>query len=199
MAITTGGQMNARYDGVRAREDAEVAGAPAKDPERSEPGVAQPVGLRPIDGPSPSGRSSPDPSRSPSELEQRLCRLERQLRWLKLGVATLIAGFGWFLYTGTISPHDMVRETLTESQELKLVDSDGTPRLFLRMYSRVPVLQILDKNGKPRMSLGLRYDETPFFDLSDRSGRKRVSLEMTADDQPRLEILDAQGNAKVRF
>ena len=49
---------------------------------------------------------------------------------------------------------------------------------------------IIDSNGKPRMSLGLRFDDSPFVDLSDRSGRTRATFEITEDNAPALRMFD---------
>ena len=87
----------------------------------------------------------------------------------------------------------LVKQILMESEEVKLVDNTGKTRLFLRMYSRVPVLQLLDTNGKHRMSLGLRFDDTPFIDLSDKTGRTRATFEMTAKDEPTLKLFNEDG------
>lgn len=87
----------------------------------------------------------------------------------------------------------IVKQTLLESEEVKLIDKSGATRLFLRMYSRVPVLQIIDSKGKPRMSIGLRFDDTPFIDLSDHTGKTRATFEMTEDDEPTLRLFDANG------
>jgi hypothetical protein len=52
----------------------------------------------------------------------------------------------------------------------------------------------MDSNGKPRMSLGLRFDDTPFLDLSDSTGRTRATFEMTEQDAPALRMFDQNGN-----
>ena len=93
----------------------------------------------------------------------------------------------------------VVTPTLLESRELKILDSDGNARLFVRMYSRVPVLQVMDTAGKPRMSLGLRFDDTPFIDLSDATGRTRATLEMTEDDAPAMRLMDENGETTFRI
>ncbi len=133
------------------------------------------------------------------ELHHRLARLERQNRWIKLACVLFLVIAILFAARDLLPPDTIVRQTLMESKELKLLDKDGAPRLFLRMYSRVPVLQLLDANGKPRMSLGLRFDDTPFLDLSDKSGETRVSLELTSDGDPVLELFDADGETRTRI
>lgn len=148
--------------------------------------------MRPVSG------EPPPPGRPPPEHEQRLLRLERQNRWMKLALVLVLLLVG-LLILDRLPPDAIVRQTLMESRELKLVDADGTPRLFLRMYSRVPVLQVLDRNGKPRISMGLRFDDTPFLDLSDKRGDTRVSLEITADDKPKLELFDRNGDTSFKI
>jgi hypothetical protein len=131
---------------------------------------------------------------SVEELVRRVARLERRIRvQLYALVAIAIAGLAFF-FDGLLVEDVIVRQKLMESKELTLLDNDGNARLFLRMYSRVPVLQIMDSNGKPRMSLGLRFDDTPFLDLSDRSGRTRATFEMTEEDAPALRLFDQNGH-----
>lgn len=130
---------------------------------------------------------------SVDELLRRITRLERRLRMQSIGVLVLaLAGLG-LLLNGLVTEDVIVRQKLMESRELTLLDNDGNARLFLRMYSKVPVLQIMDSNGRPRMSLGLRFDDTPFLDLSDSSGRTRATFEMTEDDTPALRLFDENG------
>lgn len=127
-------------------------------------------------------------------LLERVAQLERRARGQFIALVLItIVGLG-FLFDGLLVEHVIVRQKLMESKELKLVDNDGNARLFLRMYSKVPVLQIMDSNGKPRMSLGLRFDDSPFVDLSDRSGRTRATFEITEDDAPAIRMFDANGN-----
>jgi hypothetical protein len=104
-----------------------------------------------------------------------------------------VAAGGWLALDALVVEDVIVRNRLMESRELTLLDNEGNPRMFLRMYSKVPVLQLMDSTGRPRMSLGLRFDDTPFLDLSDAKGRTRASLEMTADDTPALRLFDEHG------
>lgn len=132
-------------------------------------------------------------------IRRRLERVERQNRWMRLGFLLLLL-LGGFAVSDEISLDQVVvRQTLLESQELKLVDNEGNARLFVRMYSRVPVLQVLDAAGKPRMSLGLRFDDTPFIDLSDGQGRTRATFEMTEEDAPAMRLMDESGKTTFRI
>jgi hypothetical protein len=132
-------------------------------------------------------------------IRRRLERVERQNRWMRLGFLLLLL-LGAFAVSDELNLDQVVvRQTLLESRELKLLDNDGNARLFVRMYSRVPVLQVLDTAGKPRMSLGLRFDDTPFIDLSDADGRTRATFEMTEDDAPAMRLMDESGKTTFRI
>lgn len=139
------------------------------------------------------------PDIDPVALFDRVERLERGNRWLRY-IGVVLALVVIVLAYDRVFPEGVtVHKTLLESKELKLLDADGNPRLFLRMYSRVPVLQLMDHKGKPRMSLGLRFDDSPFIDLSDKTGRTRATLEMTEHDAPALRLFDEHGNVKFQI
>lgn len=126
-------------------------------------------------------------------LSKRLDKLEKQNLRLKLSMVALVLLVAYIAFGEAVTDNIIVKQTLMESKELKLLDNEGNARLFLRMYSRVPVLQLMDSSGKPRMSLGMRFDDTPFIDLSDSTGRTRATLEMTGTDEPSLRLFDARG------
>lgn len=128
------------------------------------------------------------------ELLPRLARLERRARVQTVALVLAVLAAGYFAFVNLVVEDVIVRQTLMESKEITLLDNDGAARLFIRMYSKVPVLQIMDSNGKPRMSMGLRFDDTPFIDLSDKSGRTRATFEMTENDTPALRLFDDNGN-----
>jgi hypothetical protein len=130
---------------------------------------------------------------SVEELLPRLGRLERRLRLQTVAMVLAVGAVALFALYHFVGEDVIVRQTLMESREITLRDNDGAPRLFIRMYSKVPVLQIMDSNGKPRMSLGLRFDDTPFIDLSDKRGRTRATFEMTEDDSPAMRLFDENG------
>jgi hypothetical protein len=132
-------------------------------------------------------------------IRRRLERVERQNRWMRLGFLLLLLLGGYAISDKLNLDQVVVRQTLLESKELKLLDNDGNARLFVRMYSRVPVLQVLDTSGKPRMSLGLRFDDTPFIDLSDAKGRTRATFEMTEEDAPAMRLIDEDGRTTFRI
>lgn len=133
------------------------------------------------------------------ELAGRVARVERNNRVLRYALVVLVLFTGYVSLDKLFPDGVIVQKTMMESKELKLVDNDGNARLFLRMYSRVPVLQLVDGNGKPRLSLGLRFDDTPFIDLSDRRGNTRASLEMNEDDSPALRLFDEHGDVSFKI
>jgi hypothetical protein len=136
----------------------------------------------------------------PDAIGPRVARLERQLGVYKLLFLLVVATLAGYWTVGKFSePSVTVKKIMLESQEVKLVDAEGNTRFFLRLYSKVPILQLIDNNGKPRMSLGLRFDDTPFIDLSDQNGDTRAVLEMTSDDEPTLRMLDRQGNTTFQI
>ena len=126
-------------------------------------------------------------------LAERLSRLERQNRYNRLMfLATLV--LTTYLAMSLLAPRPVtVQKVITESDEVKLLDSSGTTRLYLRMYSHEPILQVMDSAGSPRLSLGLRFDDTPFIDLYDGAGRTRATFQMSEDDEPALRLYDEQG------
>ncbi len=146
-----------------------------------------------------AGDKSPEPPRSTNGIERRMERLERQNFRMKLALVLLVLVVGYLAFDQVISGSTIIKQTMMESRELKLLDKDGNARLFLRMYSRVPVLQLLDSHGKPRMSLGMRFDDTPFIDLSDKSGQTRASLELTEDEEPALRLFDEHGETTFKI
>ena len=133
------------------------------------------------------------------EIYKRLGKLEKQNFRMKLALVVLVMVVGYLGFEQILTESIIVRQTLLESRELKLLDNDGNARLFLRMYSRVPVLQLLDSSGKPRMSLGMRFDDTPFIDLSDKTGRTRATLELTEKDEPALSMFDENGEPTFKI
>jgi len=203
---------------TRRTSDGRVSGASTETIEqrmaatKTPPGGARPVSTQDPD-PQRSDDTQPgyrrnEPKNVPADramglpvesIRRRLERVERQNRWMRLGFLILLLLGGYAVSDKLDLDQAIVRQTLLESQELKLLDNDGNARLFVRMYSRVPVLQVLDSTGKPRMSLGLRFDDTPFIDLSDGQGRTRATFEMTEEDAPAMRLMDESGETTFRI
>ena len=128
-----------------------------------------------------------------ADLAQRLHAAERQSRWLKYTLF-LMAPLLIYIFVGQELPQQVVRkETLVAADRMELFDEHGNSRMYMRVYSGVPVVQLVDESGMPRLSLGLRYDDSPFISLSDVAGQTRASLQIGAGDQPALKLFDESG------
>jgi hypothetical protein len=88
-----------------------------------------------------------------------------------------------------------VHRSLLESRELELLDASGRSRAFVRVYANAPVMQLLDAQGKVRLSLGLRFDDTPFIELSDDTGTTRASLKVGSGGDPELRMYNGDGES----
>ena len=127
------------------------------------------------------------------DLAQRLQKAERQSRWLKYALL-IMAPLLIYVFVGQELPKQLVqREALVAADRMQLIDEKGNTRMFMRVYSGVPVVQLIDENGMPRLSLGLRYDDTPFISIADVRGQTRASLQVGENDQPALKMFDDNG------
>ncbi len=127
------------------------------------------------------------------DLAQRLQKAERQSRWLKYALL-IMAPLLIYVFVGQELPKQLVqREALVAANRMQLFDEQGNTRMYMRVYSGVPVVQLIDENGIPRLSLGLRYDDSPFISLADIRGQTRASLQVGENDQPALKMFDENG------
>jgi len=127
------------------------------------------------------------------DLAQRLHKAEKQGRWLKYTLM-LMAPLLIYVFIGQGLPEKLVqRQSLVASDRMQLFDEDGNTRMYMRVYSGVPVVQLIDQAGMPRLSLGLRYDDSPFISLSDINGQTRASLQMDEHDKPALKLFNENG------
>ncbi|GMQ76995.1 MAG: hypothetical protein BMS9Abin01_2300 [Gammaproteobacteria bacterium] len=128
-----------------------------------------------------------------ADLARRLQTAERQSRWLKYALLVM-APLLIYVFIGQQLPKQLVqREPLVAADRIQLFDQQGNTRMYLRVYSGVPVVQLIDENGIPRLSLGLRYDDSPFISLADVRGQTRASLQVGEGDQPALKLFDQNG------
>ena len=127
------------------------------------------------------------------ELAQRLQEAERRGRWLKYTLLVM-APLLIYIFIGQELPEHLVkREPVVASDRFQLFDEEGNTRMYMRLYSGVPIVQLIDENGIPRLSLGLRYDDSPFINLSDVRGQTRASLQVGEDDRSALNLFDENG------
>ncbi len=137
-------------------------------------------------------------------LERRVARLEQSSRLLGIGFLGGIALAAVFAFMLANRPQPVSGEepnaaavTSIAGKEIKLVDSAGRPRFVVRMYSDVPVMQLIDAHGQSRLVFGLKLDDAPFVDLSDGSGNTRASLSLGDDNAAVLRVFDEHGNASL--
>ena len=129
------------------------------------------------------------------DLAQRLHKAERQSRWLKYALVAM-APILIYVFIGQGLPEKLVkRQALVASDRMRLFDDNGNTRMYMRVYSGVPLVQLTDESGIPRLSLGLRYDDSPFISISDVTGRTRASLQMDSEDNPALKLFNEKGEA----
>lgn len=139
----------------------------------------------------PAGEGEEQPSWL--DLAQRLEKAERQSRWLKYTLI-IVTPLLVYVFAGQELPKQLVqREPLVATDRFQLFDEQGNTRMYMRVYSGVPVMQLIDENGVPRLSLGLRYDDSPFISFSDVHGQTRASFQVSADDSPALTLFDKNG------
>jgi len=130
-----------------------------------------------------------------AEMAQRLQEAERQGRWLKYTLLVM-APLLIYVFIGQELPEQLIqRDPLVSSDRFQLFDEKGNTRMYMRVYSGVPLVQLIDENGKPRLSLGLRYDDSPFISLSDAKGQTRASLQVGENELSSLNIFDENGEA----
>ena len=142
--------------------------------------------------PQPAALQQQQPS---AEMAQRLHEAERQGRWLKYTLLVM-APLLIYVFVAQKLPGELIqREPLVSSDRFQLFDEKGNTRMYMRVYSGVPLVQLIDENGKPRLSLGLRYDDSPFISLSDAKGQTRASLQVGENELSSLNIFDENGEA----
>lgn len=129
-----------------------------------------------------------------SDLTERLQKAERQSRWLKFTLLIMTPLLVYVFIGQELPEHFVKRESLVAADRMQLLDEAGNTRMYMRVYSGVPVVQLIDEKGKPRLSLGLRYDDSPFISLSDISGQTRATLQVGDDEKPALKLFDENGN-----
>jgi hypothetical protein len=127
------------------------------------------------------------------DLARRLLKAERQSRWLKYTLL-IMAPLLVYVFVGNELPKQLIEhEPLVAAQRMQLFDQSGNSRMYMRVYSGVPVVQLIDESGTPRLSLGLRYDDSPFISLSDVAGQTRATLQVGEDDKPALKLFSESG------
>jgi len=119
-------------------------------------------------------------------LSERVVRLERRLRRLRLvGMALVVATAGVVL-SGQAPPE----ERTVVAERFVLVDSAKKTRAGLRVARDGAVsLTLMDAQENIRAVLGLRSDGSPLLTLSDKAGEVHALLTVRNDKKPGLFFL----------
>ncbi len=102
------------------------------------------------------------------DLAQRVEKLEKANRRLKLAGALALALVACLLLLGAASPKRTV-----EAEEFNLRDANGKVRALLAMAAKRPMFVLSDANGKMRATLAITADG-PLLGLFDANGNPRT-------------------------
>jgi hypothetical protein len=153
-----------------------------------------------------------------NETRNRLSRMERELRYWRIGGILTLAILTVAVCTAMDDPPP--KELRIET--LKIVQPDGKERIVLTAVPGVPDMTFLDPAGQGRLTLDiaddhkpvLRVSETakgkghlilgiedgsPMLQLFDRDGKKRVTIGVPNDTGALVRIFDADGKIQGRF
>jgi hypothetical protein len=152
------------------------------------------------------------------EMRDRLGRLERELRFWRLG-GILTLSLATVVVASAMDdppPKELRAETL------KIVERNGKERIVLTAVPGVPDMTFLDPAGESRLTLDIADDHKPVLTVSDtakgkgrlvlgiddgsptlqlhdRDGKKRVTLGVPKDTGALIRIYDADGKVQGRF
>ncbi len=128
-------------------------------------------------------------------LTQRLDRLERENRRLKIAGAVLLLALAAVGVMGQVLPKAVPK--VVEAERFVLRDTRGRTRATLDAEgSGTLALSLYDQNGKIRASLAVEADGTPRLDLVDQNGKQRVALNVVKDASA-LVLADQNGKGRI--
>lgn len=129
----------------------------------------------------------------PGAVKQRLAKLERQNRRMKLSAIASLVIVGAVMLTGQTSRQSTPSELRARS--FILVDAQGRQRAILDLKKDEPGLALLDENGNVRALLSL-VPEGPILDLIGTDGKSAARVDSLLN-QPGLVLLDANRNVRA--
>lgn len=141
--------------------------------------------------------------------EQRLERLEREVRRAKrwshgllvgLGVCLGAAVFGGWVWEPTMIAAQSSASVANEVHAKKFVleDSKGEMRGMLGLVAGNPTLLMLDEKAEPRIGMYVKRDG-PKMDLGADGGGVRLSLSVRNKGEPTLTMLDGRALVRARL
>ena len=153
-----------------------------------------------------------------SEIRERLSRMERELRYWRLGGILTLS-----LTTVVVAAAmDDPPQKELRAETIKIVERNGKERIVLTAVPGVPDMTCLDPAGESRLTLDIADDHKPVLSVSDtakgkgrlvlgiedgsptvqlhdRDGKKRVTRGVPKDTGALIRIYDADGKVQGRF
>ncbi len=127
-------------------------------------------------------------------LSQRLDRLEREKRKLRVLGGVLLLGLACLLLVGQAPSQDR----MVVANSFVLLGQDGKPRAELAMSSSgYPGLRFYDAKGHYSSELGLDSKSNPFLAFSGGEHIGSVRLHLQEDGSPRLTLRDRYHRASI--
>jgi hypothetical protein len=128
-----------------------------------------------------------------NEIRDRLSRLERELRFWRLG-GILTLSLTTVVVAAAMDdppPKELRAETI------KIVERSGKERIILTAVPGVPDMTFLDPAGESRLTLDIADDHKPVLSVSDLAkGKGRLVLGIE-DGSPTLQLYDRDGKRRV--
>jgi hypothetical protein len=125
------------------------------------------------------------------EIQERLDRMERELRRCRLGTVSLtvlVVAAG-----GLAEPAKRL-----SVQTLKLVDREGKERIVLTAEEGIPDMTFLDPSGKSRLTLDITQDRIPVLLFSESGEEKNgLTLGFGEEEGPMLQFYDSKGKKRI--
>ena len=149
-------------------------------------------------------------------IENRIRKLEKQNRRLRIGfLAILAALIGMYMVGSTKDiPYELVTRLLRIVDEtgatrasisaledipgLALFDKNERLRASIMVSEDIPVLALFDKNGKLRTSIAV-YEDFPILGLADKNGKTRASIMVTDGGPGSLVLFNKDGKVLTQL
>ncbi len=129
-------------------------------------------------------------------LTQRLDRLERENRRLKIAGAILLLALAAVGAMGQVLPKAVPK--VVEAERFVVRDTKGKVLATLGTEaSGLPALVLSDQNGKRRAGLFVLADGEPHLGLFDQNEKRRAVLAVLADGAPALFLADQNGKDRA--
>jgi hypothetical protein len=128
-----------------------------------------------------------------NEVRERLSRMERELRYWRLG-GILTLSLTTVVVAAAMDdppPKELRAETL------KIVERNGKERIVLTAVPGVPDMTFLDPAGESRLTLDIADDHKPVLSVSDLAKGKGRLLLGIEDGSPTLQLYDRDGKRRV--